>query len=127
MLSLLISVGTAVEHFALYQYQFANTRNIFAGQIQTETAYYQPNPNATIPFPPVATLNDPLFADSSDGIAGNNAEGLGLRVLNSEDILIYGAGLYSFFDNYNNCELISTRHSPASFFPQPSLLLFQFF
>ena len=34
-----ISVGTAVEHFALYQYQFADTRNIFAGQIQTETAY----------------------------------------------------------------------------------------
>lgn len=31
-------VGTAVEHHTLYQYQFANTRNMFAGQIQTETA-----------------------------------------------------------------------------------------
>ena len=29
--------GTAVEHHALYQYQFANTQNIYMGQIQTET------------------------------------------------------------------------------------------
>ena len=31
------SVGTAVEHHTLYQYQLANTKNIFMGQIQTET------------------------------------------------------------------------------------------
>ena len=29
--------GTAVEHHALYQYQFANTQNVYMGQIQTET------------------------------------------------------------------------------------------
>jgi glucan 1,3-beta-glucosidase len=33
------SVGTAVEHHSKYQYQLANTRNVFMGQIQTETAY----------------------------------------------------------------------------------------
>ena len=91
-----ISVGTAVEHFALYQYQFANTRDIFAGQIQTETAYYQPNPNVTFPFSPIYNFYDPVFSDSS------NPEGWGLRVLNSDNILIYGAGLYSFFINYDN-------------------------
>jgi hypothetical protein len=32
------SVGTAVEHHTLYQYQFASTKDIFMGQIQTETA-----------------------------------------------------------------------------------------
>ena len=31
------SVGTSSEHFTLYQYQFSNTKNIFAGFIQTET------------------------------------------------------------------------------------------
>ena len=31
------------------------------GQIQTETAYYQPNPDATIPFPEDIALNDPVF------------------------------------------------------------------
>lgn len=32
-----LSVGTAVEHHALYQYQFVNTKEIFMGHIQTET------------------------------------------------------------------------------------------
>lgn len=31
------SIGTAVEHHVLYQYQLANTKNIFMGFIQTET------------------------------------------------------------------------------------------
>lgn len=30
-------VATAAEHFVLYQYQFVNTRNIYASQLQTET------------------------------------------------------------------------------------------
>jgi len=30
-------IGTAVEHHALYQYQLASTKNIFMGQIQSET------------------------------------------------------------------------------------------
>lgn len=85
--------GTAVEHHALYQYQLADTGDIFMGFIQTETAYYQPNPDTLSPFPAVAAYNDPVFA------AG--ASGWGLRVLNSNPVLIYGAGLYSFFNNYN--------------------------
>lgn len=69
------------------------------GQIQTETAYYQPNPDATIPFPPNAALNDPVF--SPNGTANNTASGLGLRILRSNNIFGYGVGLYSFFDNYS--------------------------
>jgi glucan 1,3-beta-glucosidase len=30
-------VGTAVEHHTLYNYQFANTKNIFASELQSET------------------------------------------------------------------------------------------
>lgn len=71
------------------------------GQIQTETPYYQPSPNALVPFSPVPSLNDPDFTLSCSGVSGNCAAAWGLRVLNSANVLVYGAGLYSFFDNYN--------------------------
>jgi hypothetical protein len=96
--------GTAVEHHVLYEYQFVDTRNIFMGQIQTETAYYQPNPDATIPFPPNPALNDPVFAPFVNGtgnFTASTASGWGLRILRSNNILGYGVGLYSFFDNYS--------------------------
>ncbi|EPE25182.1 Pectin lyase-like protein [Glarea lozoyensis ATCC 20868] len=92
-------VGTASEHHAMYQYQFANTKNVFAGQLQTETAYYQPNPPATKPFEPVEGWNDPIFPRACEVDDGNCRGGWGLRVLNSRDLLVYGAGLYSFFSN----------------------------
>lgn len=98
-------VGTAVEHHVKYEYQFAGTRDIFAGQIQTETAYYQPNPSAPQPFPYVAGLSDPQFPNY-DPATGNipTANGWGLRMIDSSSILVYGAGLYSFFNNYStNC------------------------
>ncbi|KAH8601293.1 glycoside hydrolase family 55 protein [Bisporella sp. PMI_857] len=86
-------VGTSVEHHVLYEYQLSKTQNIFLGQIQTETAYYQPNPDATIPFAPVTTYHDPVFAKGQSG--------WGLRIVDSKEIYVYGAGLYSFFSNYS--------------------------
>lgn len=94
-------VGTAVEHNNLYNYQFVNTKNIFASMLQTETPYYQPTPDATTPFPVVAALNDPDFKASCNGVSGNCANAWGLRVVDSTDIFIYGAGHYSFFNNYS--------------------------
>ena len=106
--------GTAVEHHVLYEYQLNNAKNIFMGEIQTETAYYQPNPDATIPFPAEAAWSDPVFPAecyAENGFVGRNytgdastfnnpCDGWGLRVLgSSSDILVYGAGLYSFFAN----------------------------
>ncbi|KAF2261634.1 beta-1,3-exoglucanase [Lojkania enalia] len=91
--------GTAVEHHVKYEYQFADTREIFMGQIQTETAYYQPNPDATIPFPENPALQDPVFVPSSN--SSNTADGWALRIIRSNNILAYGVGLYSFFDNYS--------------------------
>ena len=100
------SWGTAVEHHVKYEYQFVDTREIFMGQIQTETAYYQPNPDATIPFPENAALSDPVFTPSSNSSI-NAASGWGLRILRSNNILGYGVGLYSFFDNYStNCSAV---------------------
>lgn len=83
------------------------------GEIQTETAYYQPNPPATVPFPAVSSLNDPVFPEVCYTIEGRNftgpnttfenpCDGWGLRVLGEgSDVLVYGAGLYSFFANNN--------------------------
>jgi hypothetical protein len=34
-----IRSGTSVEHNVLYEYQFVSTKNVYMGQIQTETAY----------------------------------------------------------------------------------------
>ncbi|KAF2162825.1 glycoside hydrolase family 55 protein [Zasmidium cellare ATCC 36951] len=97
-------VGTSVEHHVRYEYQFALAKNVFGGQIQTETAYYQPNPNAKIPFPVVTAIYDPTFTPPT--VTDNNtaipaANGWGLRIFNSSSILTYGVGLYSFFNNYS--------------------------
>ena len=107
MLTVISRWGTAVEHNSLYQYQFANTQNIFMGFIQTETAYYEPRPNASqfqsLPGPLSASLQatDPDFNSFCEDRNGTCKEGWALRILSTRDILCYGAGLYSFFNNHN--------------------------
>ncbi|KAI0129504.1 pectate lyase superfamily protein-domain-containing protein [Xylariales sp. AK1849] len=94
-------VGTAAEHHVLYNYQFADTKNIFASELQTETPYYQPTPNAVTPFPVNTSLRDPDFSTSCSGVSGNCAAAWGLRIVDSNNIFIYGAGHYSFFSSYD--------------------------
>lgn len=93
--------GTAVEHHVLYNYQFSNTKNIFASELQTETPYFQPTPNALVPFKVNTSLRDPDFAATCSGVGGNCAASWGLRVLDSSHLMIYGAGHYSFFSSYS--------------------------
>lgn len=64
-------------------------------------SYYQPSPGATTPFSPVASLNDPDFSTYCSGKDATCNDAWGLRILSSKDILVYGAGLYSFFNNYS--------------------------
>ncbi|KAF2007153.1 glycoside hydrolase family 55 protein [Amniculicola lignicola CBS 123094] len=92
--------SNGVEHHSIYQYQFANAKDIFAGFIQTETPYWQPKPDAkSSPYPISASLNDPDYSRACP--ADQICDAYGLRILNSQGILIYGAGLYSFFKNYD--------------------------
>ncbi|KAF3908941.1 hypothetical protein ABW21_db0206062 [Orbilia brochopaga] len=96
--------GHAVEHNVLYNYQLVDTKNIFMGVIQTETPYFQSNPKAREPFPPLAAWQDPDFTASCahEGDKISLCEkSYGLRILNSTDIFTFGAGLYSFFENYD--------------------------
>ena len=103
--------GTASEHNVLYNYQFLEAENIFLSVIQTETPYYQANPDATVPYEPQAAIEDPDY----DALCTTEAckKALGFRVIDSTGIFLYGGGMYSFFDNYeqeqcleeNNCQL----------------------
>jgi glucan 1,3-beta-glucosidase len=76
---------------------------------------HRPNPDAGIPFTTVSSLNDPVFVSNSSNepaianVTENVGDAWGLRILNSECLNIYGAGLYSFFDNYSTSIFASNR------------------
>ncbi|KAK8148764.1 hypothetical protein G3M48_009166 [Beauveria asiatica] len=90
--------GTSSEHNVLSNYQLTNAKKVYLGLIQTETAYMQGNPDAKVPFTYNAKYSDPDFSSCT---GPKCARTWGLRAVDSSDILIYGAGLYSFFDNYD--------------------------
>lgn len=100
-------VASSVEHHALYQYQLANTKDILMGQIQTETAYYQPHPDITA-FHALKSFLDPTDAAVCHK-NGTNCDGWGLRIVDSQDVNVYGAGLYSFFNDYNTCRHLNSH------------------
>lgn len=60
--------------------------------------YYQPNPDAAhSPYPTNAAIQDPVFTECF----GGNCDALALRILDTNQLTIYGAGLYSFFNDYS--------------------------
>jgi glucan 1,3-beta-glucosidase len=89
------------EHHTLYQYQFHGARDVFAGFIQSETPYMQPVPDAKgQPYPvDFNTYHDPDYNVLCP--AGQICDALGLRIVDSQSIHLYGAGHYSFFKNYD--------------------------
>lgn len=99
-------IGTASEHHAYYQYRLVGAKNHYMGLIQTESPYYQPTPPAPLPFSKNDVYFDPLMYDSPAPSAW------GLSIARSDNILIFGAGLYSFFSNYKQ-DCIATRNCQA--------------
>ncbi|RPA75132.1 glucan 1,3-beta-glucosidase GLUC78 precursor [Ascobolus immersus RN42] len=96
--------GTSSEHHVLYQYNVHGAKNLYMSLIQTETPYYQPRPAAPDPYrAQLGKFNGDVSFDYCGGdIKCRSA--WGLIVKNSENIFISGAGLYSFFSDYNqNC------------------------
>lgn len=94
--------GTASEHNVLYQYQLLNAKNIWMGHIQSETPYYQPRIKASQPFTKSHFPSDPVW-DHCKGQSEKCEMAWGLRIINSSDIIVHGAGLYSFFSSYTLC------------------------
>jgi glucan 1,3-beta-glucosidase len=94
--------GTASEHNVLYQYQLLNAANVWMGHIQSESPYFQPRVKASQPFTIGRFPGDPTFEQCKGGPA-TCEEAWGLRIINSTDVIIHGAGLYSFFNSYTQC------------------------
>jgi len=93
--------GTAVEHSTLYQYHFYNAQNVFGATLQTETPYYQPYPKAPAPFSGAYSLpSDPTFSYCNPASTTCNYA-WGLEIINSSNMMFYGAGFYSWFQWYS--------------------------
>ncbi|KAI0118701.1 glycoside hydrolase family 55 protein [Nemania sp. FL0031] len=117
--------GTASEHSVLYNYQIANAKNTFIGLAQTETAYMQGNPDATQGVTVLEGYFDPEFKETCNGSSDKCARTWGMRITNSSDVFVLGAGMYSFFNNYaqecvdsQNCQdnMISIENSHVSMY-----------
>ncbi|KAI1114872.1 pectate lyase superfamily protein-domain-containing protein [Nemania sp. NC0429] len=91
--------GTSSEHSMFYQYQLQGASNIYLGHMQTETPYFQPDPGSTEVYQPGQLPGDPTWDDCDPGTTCEEA--FALRIVNSSSILIYGAGFYNFFNNYD--------------------------
>ncbi|KAI9668646.1 MAG: hypothetical protein M1831_001085 [Alyxoria varia] len=90
--------GTASEHSTLYQYAVRGAKDLYMSAIQTESPYFQANPDALDPFQPQTNLGDPTY----EGCKGPACKkSWGLIVEDSKDVLLYGGGLYSFFENWD--------------------------
>ncbi|CAK7219086.1 hypothetical protein SCUCBS95973_003705 [Sporothrix curviconia] len=94
--------GTASEHSVFYQYNFNAAKKVFAGMIQTESPYYQPNPKPPAPLANAvnALPGDPDYSSGSKAKAGHD-ESWAVVIRNSENVHIAGAGLYSWYSNYD--------------------------
>jgi hypothetical protein len=122
--------GTASEHSMFYNYQFSGisaANGIFGGFMQTETPYFQPNPTSygLSWLPTNSAYNDPSFANCGAGSSVPCEEAWGLRVVDSKSVLIYAAGMYNFFNGYdqacvqgNNCQqnMISLENSQVAMY-----------
>ncbi|KAG9121235.1 hypothetical protein FRC07_002899, partial [Ceratobasidium sp. 392] len=86
-------VGGGSEHHAIYQYNLVKSKNIYLGLIQTESPYWQPTPEPPKPFNISKAYHDPELTRGPAAWA--------LTVAESSDVYVYGAGLYSFFQTYN--------------------------
>ncbi|KAH7409504.1 pectate lyase superfamily protein-domain-containing protein [Cadophora sp. MPI-SDFR-AT-0126] len=96
--------GTASEHAVLYQYELFQTSNTFMGMIQTETPYYQGVATTWTPTPFTLGLMPGDIAHDGCDFASNSApcrNAYALKVINTNDIVVAGAGLYSWFIEYD--------------------------
>lgn len=95
--------GTASEHSVIYNYQIDGAQAVFGGFMQTETPYFQPNPDASKPFDFNSKYDDPTFSICTNGSDESGVpckDAWGMRIVNSKNVLIYATGMYSFFNNY---------------------------
>ncbi|KAI0191651.1 glycoside hydrolase family 55 protein [Astrocystis sublimbata] len=94
--------GTASEHAVFYQYNFDKAANIFAGLLQTESAYFQPTPAPPAPFAAVVGqfAGDPDYSCSAGTEFNGCDESWAVMVRGSQNIIVASARIYSWFSSY---------------------------
>ncbi|KAF3132931.1 hypothetical protein TWF703_007069 [Orbilia oligospora] len=109
----------ASQNSVLYQYQIQNSADIFASSLESTNPSFQPNPMAPTPFGVInTTLSDPNFATICKAHTGaayaKCAKAFGLRIINSDNVVIYSTSLLSGQNNFApncpgghfNCQLV---------------------
>ncbi|KAF3017223.1 hypothetical protein E8E15_000672 [Penicillium rubens] len=96
--------GTGSEHHWLYNYNFHNAQNVFAGLLQTETPYMQGQGEyraAPEPWTAVAKYGDPDFSwCAADDQKCRTA--IATNVDGGSNIALYNSAAWAFFDGYWN-------------------------
>ncbi|KAJ7871389.1 exo-beta-1,3-glucanase [Mycena olivaceomarginata] len=96
-------IGTGSEHHTLYQYSLVGAQEPLHGlDSDGDAPYYQPTPVAPSPFTVNSDFKDPSF----DGVKA----AWGLSVASSSNILIFGAGLYSFYSAYDQTTCLTASN-----------------
>ena len=113
--------GTASEHSMLYQYNFYNTTNVLAGMIQTESPYFQYATATMSPGPFNSSIgvfnNDPIFPDGTCNGTDLMCDFAWAVMVNQVDNLtIAGAGLYSWFDAYDQSVCVDAQNCQQRLF-----------
>ncbi|KGO69522.1 Pectin lyase fold/virulence factor [Penicillium italicum] len=96
--------GTGSEHHWLYNYNFHNAQNVFAGLLQTETPYMQGQGEyqaAPAPWTAVAKYGDPDFSwCAAEDQKCRTA--IATNVDGGSNIALYNSAAWAFFDGYWN-------------------------
>jgi glucan 1,3-beta-glucosidase len=102
-------VGTSFEHCVLYQYALHGAANVYLGQHQTESPYWQGadapvQAHAPEPWEVEGRCGDPGFGgwdgaegDDGDGEGGMCRRAWGLYVSGVEDVVVHGSAMWSFY------------------------------
>jgi glucan 1,3-beta-glucosidase len=96
-------VGTSFEHCVLYQYALHGAANVYLGQHQTESPYWQgtdapvrsqaPGPGAV-----EGRFGDPAFGGcNGEGEGGMCRRAWGLHVSGVTDVVVHGSAMWSFY------------------------------
>ncbi|KAJ5726886.1 Pectin lyase fold/virulence factor [Penicillium malachiteum] len=96
--------GTGSEHHWLYNYNFHNAANVFAGLLQSESPYMQGSgeyQNAPAPWTVEPSLGDPDFTWC--GATDQKCRtALATNVDGGSNIALYNSAAWAFFDGYWN-------------------------
>ncbi|KAL2125987.1 hypothetical protein VTI74DRAFT_2010 [Chaetomium olivicolor] len=102
-------VGTSFEHCVLYQYSLRNASNLYVGQHQTESPYWQGKGTAArapAPWTIDAAYGDPAFSNCNDQQGQKDDDrcyrAWGVRLSHTRDVVVHGSAMWSFFNKMDD-------------------------